>query len=241
MALKAKFNEVYPSSERPLTVWDNESKIKNYTSEIERAYGDKNAFRFAFLVSIFIITLFCILLGYMCVKFPRSELVVVSVNDLGEARYVGTTRGISMDEYGMRESCIKNVITTFIWNTYLISKDNDLMYEGFKNTLYFLEAKKRKSYMRFINSEDPFSDVGRLKRTSRIETIIPISPSSYQVDFYVTTSQLTGYGEEEQKMRGIFSIAQLDSDSYTKLSDEERNSNPLGIFITDYNIVEVKG
>lgn len=241
MALKHRFLECYSTKTGPVTVWNEESKkrLRNFVSENDAVFADKNAFRFITIICILIVLIFTF--SYITIlRKPRTELVVVSVNDVGEARFVGNTRGIKMDDYGMRENCVKNILSKYIWNTYNISKDSDLMYENFKNTLYFLDSKKRKSYMRMINSEDPFSDVGRIKRTTEIETIIPISKSSYQADFFIKECELTGYGEKVKKMRGIFSLAQLDTEGYTKLTDEERGHNPLAIYITDYNIVEVK-
>ena len=234
---KAK-REVYPYEGDVGTSFGCYEALKRKVKDDNRLIANNNVLRFISLCSV---VLMCLCLGLFAyyISLPKTELVVVSVNDIGESRYVGTTRGIKIGDYGMQEACVKNILEKYIWNTYTISKDSDLMYENFRSTLYFLDAKKRKSYMRMINTVDPFKEVGRITRSTKVETIIPISPSSYQADFYVSERELTGYNDKTVKYRGIFSIAQLDEEGYAKLTEEERRSNPLGIYITDYNIVEV--
>ena len=232
MALKPKY-DVYLSNER------NKKVMDQYDSLFSKFLSDANFWRFTSLV-----TLVCLVIAFFTIYYafhlPQTELVVVSVNDIGEVSYVGKTRGISKEQYDIEENVIKNILNKFLFNTYTISKDSDYMYQCFKTNLYFLDSAKRKAYMKKINDTDPFSDVGRIKRSVRCETIIPISEKSYQVDFYVLESEISGYGEKETKMRGIFSLAKLDEEGYNSLSDEEIKINPLGIYITDYNIVEVK-
>lgn len=236
--LKPK-TEIYSSKGGEQTRWNLDKCIQQYDGLLSKNMAEANAWRFVGLLALLLFAASIGILIYT-IHLPKTELVVVSVNDVGQARYVGTTRGVKFDEYGMKEACVENIIRTFIERTYTITTDSDLMYHNFKSCLYYLGNQKRKNYMLMINTEDPFKDVGRIKRNVEIETVIPISPNSYQCDFFVTSSELTGYSAVTKKMRAIFSLAQLDSEGYKKLTEEERIANPIGIYITEYNIVEVK-
>ena len=43
-----------------------------------------------------------------------------------------------------------------------------------------------------------------------------------------------------KKKRGIFTLFKLSAKDYNNLEEKKRVLNPLGIYITDYNIVDVE-
>ena len=212
--------------------------IAEYDGLISKLHADCNAWRFVGLCSLL---MFCASIGILIYQstLPKTELVVVGVNDLGEARYYGRTPGLSFDQYDIKEVAIKNIIETYIECTYKISTDSQYMYNNYVRAMNYLDENKRKFYELDIKNEDPFSLVGQLKRDAEIETIIPVSESTYQVDFFVTESDMDGFRKNEKKKRGIFTFSRLSAKDYNAMEERRRILNPLGIYITDYSVVDV--
>ncbi len=212
--------------------------IAEYDGLISKLHADCNAWRFVGLCSLL---LFCACVGILIYQstLPKTELVVVGVNDLGEARYYGTTPGISFDQYDIKEAAIKHILETYIDCTYTITTDSQYMYNNYVRAMNYLEEKKRRFYELDIRNEDPFSLVGQLKRNAAIETIIPVSESTYQVDFIVSESDMDGFRKTEVRKRGIFTFNRMSAKEYNSLEERRRVLNPLGIYITDYSIVDV--
>ena len=238
--LRAKF-EVYNSGTKDLSRFnDTTDLIKQYDSLYSKFLHDANAWRLVGILSVLLLAASIGVLFYT-VRLPREKLVVVSVNDIGQASYIGYTTGVPFNEFSKRESCIENVLDTFIKNTYQVTTDPEYMYECFSLCTYYLEAEKRKAYINEINTTDPFSEVNKLKRNADIESIIKVSENTYQVDFKTRSSNLSNNYVLGNTYRGIFSIVCLNEDQYKNLTEKERRKNPLGIYITDYTIVELKG
>ena len=213
--------------------------IAEYDGLVSKLHADCNAWRFVGLVCLLLFA-GCIGILIYTLKLPKTELVVVAVNDLGEAKYYGTTRGLSFDEYDIKEAAIKNILQTFIENTYTVTTDSQYMYNGFVKCMNYLEENKRKYYELEIKNNDPFQLVGKIKRNVEIETIIPVSESTYQVDWWNIQSDLDGYRVTKEKKRGIFTMNRLSARDYNTLDEKKKILNPLGIYITDYNIVTVE-
>ena len=193
-------------------------------------------------IAIFSMVLFigCIIVLAITATLPKTELVVVGVNDVGEARYYGKAGNFNYDGYDMKESIVGNILTLFIERTYTISADNDYMVQEMTKCLYFLPEGKRRAYNYEINERDPFSLVGLMKQEVKIETIIPVSENVYQVDWYTIQKDVRTLVESEKKWRGLYTLIKLNSSQYNSLNEEERTMNPMGIYIKDYTITEVK-
>lgn len=238
--LRAK-NETYMHKGGAVTSWSEEADkvLKDYSSLIDKNVAECNAWRFVGLVSVFLLAVAVGILVY-CITLPKTDLVVIGVNDVGQARYYGVGKGNKFDDYQLRENCVKNIISTFIEYRYTISTDSEILYRNLSNCMYFLDQKKRKYFHDEIDVEDPFSNVGRIKRNVMIDTIIPVTDSSYQVEFYVTESELDGNRKVMNHLRAIFSVRQIKAKDYENLGENELLFNPLGIYITDYNSQMIK-
>lgn len=213
--------------------------IKQYDSLISCKIKDCNVWRLIAFVCLGFLIISLIVLAKTA-TLPKTELVVIGVNDIGQARYYGKVEGESYSGYDMKESIVKNVLETFVKKTFTISIDADYMRQNFVDCLYFLQAEKRRNYNLEVNQTDPFSQVGRIKQNVKIETIIPISENTYQVDWYNIQNDMSGLRQWEFKKRGLFTLFKLNAEQYNKLTEAERTKNPMGIYIIDYNIVDVE-
>lgn len=231
--------EVYTPNTLDKTRFNNDKVIEQYDSLISKQIAEANAWR---LVGLLCLIMLLISLGFLIytINLPKTELVVIGVNDIGETKYYGASGGISYDGYDMKNSIISNILTNFIEKRYKITTDGNLMYNNYRDCMYYLEEKKRRVFELEINNSDPFALVGMLKQEVKIETIIPVSESTYQVDWINISQELSGYGYTEEKFRGVFTMMKMNAEQYNNLDEKVRVKNPMGIYITDYSIVKVE-
>lgn len=213
-----------------------EDSSGKYDSILSNFMVDRNVWRLIAIIAVSALVACLGLLGYM-MTLPETELVVIGVNDIGETKYYGSTRGISYDGYDNKDDIISNILTDFLKKTYTVTTDGELMYNNYAQAMCYLESGKRRSYEADIRDRDPFKDVGRIKNVVTVETVIPVSKSSYQVDWTEVTTELHGFQSEVVKKRGIFTFRRLTAKQYNALDEKTRMNNPMGIYITDYNIV----
>lgn len=230
-------NAVYTPSGSNVTKFTNDDVIKQYDSYVSKLIADCNAWRLVALACVILIALALAFLAYT-IHLPQTKLVVIGVNDIGQTKYYGETSGISYDGYELKDNIIQNMLTDFIKKTYLVTTDSELMYNNFTEAMSLLDQAKRRNYEMMIKDTDPFSQVGKIKRTASIESIIPVSSSSYQVDWTNTESDIDGYYSTQRHYKGIFTLQKVTAKQYNEMKKEERIKNPMGIFITDYTIVD---
>jgi type IV secretory pathway TrbF-like protein len=82
---------------------------------------------------------------------------------------------------------------------------------------------------RELRQADPFSEVGKLRRTVSLESVLRLSSSTWQADWIETTSD----GNGSKRYRGVFTIQLLEPPA------RQRVQNPLGIYIDTYDITEL--
>lgn len=208
-----------------------------YDSIISNFMADRNVYRLIAIVACVLLVGCFALLAYVSTR-PETELVVIGVNDIGETKYYGPAKGLSYDGYEVKEYIVSNLLQDFVKKTFTVSVDGELMYNNFAAAMCYLESDRRRNYELEIKERDPFKDVGRIKNVVTIETVIPVSGFSYQVDWSEGWQELHGGKTGVVRKRGIFTLRKVTAKQYNKLSDDIKVANPTGIFITDYNIVE---
>ena len=66
-----------------------------------------------------------------------------------------------------------------------------------------------------------------------LESILQLSPQSYQVDYIQSKITMTGVVTDRTRYRGIISIALLEP------PEDKKIENPLGIYISDFDFTKV--
>lgn len=230
---------VFTNTTTPDIVRGDDKVIEQYDSLISKEIADCNAWRLIAIISMaLVVTGFVFMIK--AVNAPKEKLVVVSVNDIGETKYVGETDGVNFDNYKNKDPIVNNMITKFIKNTYKVSVDRQYMKDSFIEVMNMLTQDKKVMYNSYINENDPFILSGHIKREAAIETILPIGKSVYQADYIVTTTDTMGFDKKSVRYRALFSFYMMKSSEYNQLKLEQRELNPMGIYISDYSITEVK-
>lgn len=232
-------NKSYFKGGKDVTKWTEEAEnaLKEYSDIISKYNADAVAWR---KIGVFSLLLVLISIGVLVytVNLPETELIVIGVNDIGETKYYGKTTGINYDGYDLKKYIIQNILQTYIEFTETIPNDSQLLYNNIVRAMYYLDKDTRRNVELQIRNEDPFKEVGRIRRVVEFETFIPLSDMTYQVDYKVITDSYSGVEHEEKKYREVFTLKKISARQYNSLKEKERVLNPMGLFIVDMARVE---
>jgi len=176
------------------------------------------------------------IIGWFRVLGIQREIpIVIEVNELGRAKYIGEINSRSyLQGYTVKDYMIESVLRDFIACTRDIYVDQEVMSKNYQQAAAWCSNELKLKLRDDLVAEDPFAMVGRIKRTVSIESGIKITNGTWQYDWFDVTSDI--YGKEISKLRyrGMFTVAIQEPQT-----DNERFNNPLGIYIVDYNISKI--
>jgi type IV secretion system protein VirB5 len=158
--------------------------------------------------------------------------VIVTVSPWGEAQYAGDASGLSYQNARIPDIAIQYQIRDFLVKLRSISSDSDVLYNNITDCYTKVTTACAAKMTAELRSADPFSEVGRIKRSLTVETILRLSEHTWQVDWVETSASST---TTARRYRGVFTIALLEPPA------KQRMQNPLGIYIDTYDITEIQG
>lgn len=208
--------------------------IHQYDRYIGTLMADLNVWRMIALITIGV-NIFSIYGWYKTINLPRSIPVIVEVSELGVPKNIGSIEDLSYTTFEPKDYMIKSHIGRFIKQTREINLDSDVMYKNINEASWWISDDMKYNLKLEINENDPFMAVGLLKQTVEIETIINTTEKTWQADWVEIRTTLSGAETGRTKYRGIFTIAQVEP-----RNEKEKEMNPLGLYIIDYNYSEIK-
>ena len=208
--------------------------INQYDQYINKLIKQSRAWQISGLCSVLMIL--GTIIGWFYVLGIQKEIpVVIEVNELGRAKYLGDIKSKSyLQGYTVKDYMIESVLRDFINHTRNIYIDQELMSKNYQQAAAWCSNELKVKLRDDLVTEDPYSMVGRLRRNVSIESGIKITENSWQYDWFDVNSDI--YGKELSKLRyrGMFTVALKEPQT-----ENERYNNPLGIYIIDYNISKI--
>lgn len=184
------------------------------------------------IIAIFgLIYALCSFLLYKhAIDLPKAIPMVIEVSSWGEARNLGDVSNYSYNSISVSDKAKKWQINQFITDLRSISSDVEIVKSNIADIYTMITTACEQKVRDQFTSPDIYTLVGKKKVVVTIETIIQVSENSYQIDWY---ENCTGKEVSNKRYRGVVTIALLTP------SAKQSEKNPLGIYITDYNIVEI--
>lgn len=214
----------------------NSTPFNSMLSEYDRIIGMQNKENRTWrIIAIVSMSAFFISLGLLlyAIRLPKTVPMVITVSDFGEAKYVGEVSKLSYDNIQVPEIAIQYQIRKFIINLRTINSDANVMKQNVKNLYTMVTQVSSQKLSNLLREENPFADFGKFKRTVLIESLLKLSDNAYQVDFIETRSTATGMIMDKVRYRAIISTELLEP------ADNVKIENPLGIFISAFDISKV--
>lgn len=169
------------------------------------------------------------------ISLPKSVPCVITVSDFGEANYVGPVTKLSYSGLKVPQVAIDYQLRQFVTKRFSVPADGAILRQNLTDVYRMLtDTTSAKLTEEIKSGDDPRQQFGKMLVTVEVESILKLSEKSYQLDFYVTNTTLSGKTNYRDHMRGVLTVAMLEP------SPDEQKSNPLGIFFSgfDFTLVE---
>lgn len=180
------------------------------------------------------ILLLSLIVMFYAINLPKTVPMVITVSDWGEAKYVGEVTKLSYNGLKIPQIAIEYQLRKFITNKYTISTDPSVVRNNLKDCYSALTSTSAQKLSEELKKNNPLKEVGSVIRNVEIESILTVSKSTYQVDFIVKTTGLTGKLNRQQRIRGVITTTTMEP------MDEDKVLNPLGIYFTNFDFTEIK-
>lgn len=189
--------------------------------------------------SVVLTVIVCILLVYVigslflyrdAIKMPKAVPMVIEVAPWGEAINVGDISKYSYGTLEVPETSREWQVKEFVRKLRSLSSDPQVLYENISSLFSMITTSAEAKVKYDVRNPDVFALVGRKTVTVMFESIIKASAKTYQVDWIETTQ---GENSGKRHYRGLFTIELLEP------SAKQAEKNPLGIYISAYDIAEI--
>lgn len=175
-------------------------------------------------------------LGITFFLTKRTQIIpaVVTMNDFGQTQYLGEVSRKNFQNYNVPEIAILYQVKEFITLYKTLSSDAAIVNGNAEKVYHRLTSTSASKYTTLLREENPFKDFGTYTREVEFETEpLNLSPNTYQVDYRLVTRTMTGVIAKDIRQRAVITIKLLSP------SKEDITENPLGIYITDFDIKNI--
>lgn len=170
------------------------------------------------------------------VSRPDSIPVLVTMNDFGETQYIGPVSRKNYQNFSVPEVAVQAQVKEIISLMNTLSTDKAVMKKAVSKTYHLLTSTTAQRYSTLVREDNPFRDFGSRTKEVRFQTEpLKVSADTYQVDYHVITRQLSGQLMSDEPFRAVITVKMLQP------SDEDIRDNPLGIYITAFDMKPIEG
>ena len=159
----------------------------------------------------------------------RYVPMLIALSDVGEATYFGEVNRMNYSSLEIPENAVEFQIKDFVEKAYTIPKDSHVLRNNLTKCYSALTSQSGNKFTIEMQKENPLEKFGTCLRSVQIESIIKVSKNSYQVDYFLReTTMDSSQTLSNKKIRTVFTI------ELTEPAEEDRQKNPLGIYIADF-------
>ena len=170
--------------------------------------------------------IFLLFLGVSLALILSFSLLISKADSITDKYY---------ESYDLPELTIQNQIINFIKLANTLTIDSFNMNKSIINTYHILTGKSANKYSSYVKNTKLFDNFGEITREVYIDEMPrKISPNTYEVGYKVLTRQYSGLLISNINYKAIINAKVLHP-SVSDISD-----NPLGIYITDFDIQKIK-
>jgi type IV secretory pathway TrbF-like protein len=203
-----------------------EARDRRYGELLLNERKEKNLYRIIALVCLGFTGLSIVGLFYG-VSLQKNIPYLVNVMPTGESQYLGEVRRNGSLE--IPEAAVQFQVRTFLTYLRSIPGDREMLYRDITLCYSMVTAECEKKMTRELTGDSPFkASRDGIKRTLQIESVLKLTNGTYQLDWTESTS--SGGQTSRSRLRGLFTVKLLAP------TDKNRQANPLGIYIDNYDI-----
>lgn len=175
------------------------------------------------------------LMIFFALSLPKTVPLVISVNEFGEQKYLGDVSKYSYNDIKVPKECYEYQLRKFITNTYTLPSDFTVLKTNLKENYSLLTSSSANKFNILLDELNPRKDFGKSLASVEFVSILSQSKNTYQVDYIVTRTQNNGNVKTKTRMRALISVELMVPNK------QDIEVNPLGIYITNFDFVEIGG
>lgn len=185
------------------------------------------------IISIIGFLFSCFIVLY-AVKLPKTIPVIVTVDSTGNATYVGKVD----DSYwrntqaNIPENHKTYQVKKFINNLFTWVIDSNAQNGYIRECEYLCQGNAASQLHNYILENNPFDNIGVITKTVNQQEPLRQTENSYVVFFTVNTYR-NGYLYSQKNYSVLLTLGFFD------VTDQTKDLNPLGVYITSFDIKEV--
>jgi type IV secretion system protein TrbF len=207
---------------------------RDWNSQIDRAFGNQHVWQLVGVASLLVALAAVVGVVYIG---SQSKFVpyVIEVDKLGDAVAVGPAQLAGRAD----PRVVRASLAAFISSARLVTPDQDLQRRAVFGVYGMLKTKdpatqKMNEYLNGTEDTSPFKRAEKITVNTDISTVLPITESTWEVDWTETTRDRDGgLVAKPVSMRATLEIYIDPPGTDARQSDIQRN--PLGIYVRDYN------
>ena len=188
-------------------------------------------------VVVLVIIVLVLSIGIVFFLSKRTQIIpaLVTMNDFGQTQYVGEVSRKNYQNFTIPEIAVTYQVKEFINLYKTLSSDKEIVKKNIEKSYHLLTSVSASKYSTLLKENNPYKDYGSYTKEVIFETDpLKISKDTYQVDFKQITRTLQGMVVDSKRQRAVVTIKTL------KPTEEDIKDNPLGIYITDFDIKDIK-
>lgn len=210
-------------------------QLEHFDMICGQTINENRILKFVIFVFAIVIVIATIFFCFWSVNKKDTTPVLVTMNDFGETRYVGEVSKKNFQGFSIPELAITYKVKEFINLYKSLSSDKAIVKRNIEKAYHCLTTVSSSKYATLLRENNPYSDFGDYTKEVNFETDpLKISKDTYQVDYKITKRINTGSIVEEKRERAVITIKTLNP------AKEDIQDNPLGIYITDFDIKEIR-
>lgn len=181
------------------------------------------------LLAFFLLFIIALMTGGLIHLGSQAKVIpyVVEIGPLGDFQKRGFAKEYTYVPNLMLE---RYFVSNFVQSVRGISSDPVINRQKLEGIYAFLSQRSHQMLSKIHQENDPLLEAREKTRTVDIETIIPLSKDSYQVDWFEVEYDKTGQSKKMQFMRGLFTLV-----NSPPATEKQAIANPLGLYIDHFS------
>jgi type IV secretion system protein VirB5 len=168
---------------------------------------------------------------FYAVNMQKTVPVLINVMPSGETQYLGEVKQ-GQAAKAVPESAIVWEVREFVTMLRSVPADAQVLYNNIDNCYKFVTASYEPAMTAMLRAASPFDLVGKQRRSVEIETVIKVTGSSYQIDWFETLTEASTQ-RRTVRMRALVTIKLL------PVTDATVKQNPLGIYVDALEMTQI--
>ena len=140
-----------------------------------------------------------------------------------------------LEDWEPKDNTINFFLRTFLTQLRTVSSDPQIVQQNIQRLYHQVTGNATDKVTEYIEETDPRSRLKRETVTIAIASILPISDTTYQVDFRETVWTSQGKLRSDDHYRAV-----IHTQIYIPSTQEQVTFNPIGLYVTDFDITLVK-